>query len=246
MGGMSDVVKRELKQMMIDADIFLKWEAASEDKIKVKRIYIDLAGDLAAGILLSQLVYWHLPSKKNRLPKVRVFKDGKMWIAKTREEWWEECRLSDWQVRRSIKTLKNKGIIEKKIFNFDGKPTTHIHLKLDNLYPMIIKLCHEYRYDRVSPDGFGEILQIHESVKSSKSITETTTETTTDICETRNQNLVLKTLLKEQPEILSHLITRKNHDCDICEGIGMIFVPGGGGTGYYQACECTAAKPISE
>ena len=42
---------------------FIAWEQVSRDTIDVKRCYVDIAGDLVAGILLSQIVYWHLPDK---------------------------------------------------------------------------------------------------------------------------------------------------------------------------------------
>lgn len=43
---------------------FLLWEMRSRDCIKVKRCYIDVAQDLEAGVLLSQIIYWHLPDKE--------------------------------------------------------------------------------------------------------------------------------------------------------------------------------------
>jgi len=62
---------------------FLLWETASRDTVDFKTIYVDMADDLVAGLLLSQIVYWYLPSKEGR-SKLRVFKDGYYWIAKTR------------------------------------------------------------------------------------------------------------------------------------------------------------------
>jgi len=44
---------------------FLEWEGKARDAIDCKRHYIDLAGgDVVAGLLLSQIMYWHLPPKK--------------------------------------------------------------------------------------------------------------------------------------------------------------------------------------
>jgi len=37
---------------------FLLWERASRDTLEVKRLYIDMAGDLVAGIVLSQIVFY--------------------------------------------------------------------------------------------------------------------------------------------------------------------------------------------
>jgi hypothetical protein len=38
-----------------DFNHFLLWEQASRDAIMVKRVYIDMAGDVIAGLMLSQI-----------------------------------------------------------------------------------------------------------------------------------------------------------------------------------------------
>lgn len=123
----------------MDISNFLKWEALSYDCIDVKRIYIDIADDLVAGILLSQIVYYNLPSKNNNQKdnaeqnKLRIIKEGKKWLAKGRSDWWDECRISEKQFDRAIVKLVEKGLVEKKIFKFNGNPQVHIWLCLDKL-----------------------------------------------------------------------------------------------------------------
>ena len=58
-----------------DFDHFLLWEHASRDAIMVKRVYIDMAGDVIAGLMLSQIVYWHLPNDEGKT-RLRVEVDG--------------------------------------------------------------------------------------------------------------------------------------------------------------------------
>jgi hypothetical protein len=111
---------------------FLKWEELSKDTIDVKRIYIDIADDLVAGILLSQIIFWCLPSKRGKT-KLRIKKDECLWLAKGREDWWEECRITPKQFDRASQILSDKGLIEKKIFKFNGNPTIHIRLIPENL-----------------------------------------------------------------------------------------------------------------
>jgi len=111
---------------------FLAWEQMSRDTIDVKKVYIDIAEDLVAGILLSQIIYWYLPDQEGKT-KLRVEKDGQLWLAKGREDWWEECRITPKQFDRAIKILQKKGLVEKKIFKFNGNPTTHIRLNFDVL-----------------------------------------------------------------------------------------------------------------
>lgn len=118
------------QNLAMDFKEFLLWEQASQDTIDVKKIYIDIAGDQLAGILLSQIMYWFLPSKKGG-SKLRVIKDGVEWLAKGRNDWWDECRFSPKQFDRASKILESKNIIEKKTYKFDGDPTIHIRVNFD-------------------------------------------------------------------------------------------------------------------
>jgi len=111
-------------------DNFLRWEQTTRDTIDVKLMYIDLAGDLAAGVFLSQVVYWHLPSK-NGSSKLRVKHEGKFWIAKGRNDWWDEVRITAKQFDNISRNLVTLGILEKKVFKFNGNPTVHIRLVED-------------------------------------------------------------------------------------------------------------------
>lgn len=110
---------------------YLSWEQSSRDTIDVKRAYIDAAGDLPSGVLLSQLVYWYLPAQGKS--KLRVVREDKLWLVKRREDWWEECRLTVKQVDRSLKVLRDKGFIETKLFKYKGAATMHIALNIDAL-----------------------------------------------------------------------------------------------------------------
>lgn len=106
---------------------FLTWEQASRDTIDFKTIYVDMADDLIAGLLLSQIVYWYLPSKKGG-SKLRVFKDGYYWIAKARHEWWDEIRVRPRQIDRATVILQQKGIIVTRLYRFNNAPTSHIRI----------------------------------------------------------------------------------------------------------------------
>lgn len=173
---------------------FLAREQAENDGFYTKKMYIDIAGDLLAGILLSQIVYWYLPSKDNGATKLRVVKDGELWLAKGRDDWWEECRITAYQFDRAIKVLCDIGIVEKKIFKFNGNPMIHVRivpdkfLELTDAYLNTIGKQFDNGYveegsktilDNVE-NGFS-ILSKNEIGQSRKSITENTTDTTTEI-----------------------------------------------------------------
>lgn len=108
---------------------FIGWELASQDTIDFKKCYVDLADDLIAGLLLSQIVYWHLPSKDSGKTKLRVKKENHLWIAKGRNDWHDEIRITAKQYDRAIKILIKKDVVETKIFKFNSNPTTHVRLK---------------------------------------------------------------------------------------------------------------------
>jgi hypothetical protein len=106
---------------------FLLWEMRSRDCIKVKRCYIDVAQDLEAGVLLSQIIYWHLPDKEGE-QKLTVQRDGHWWLAKAREDWWDECRLTPKQFDRAIRYLEAKQLVCTKVYKWQGQNTKHIRV----------------------------------------------------------------------------------------------------------------------
>jgi len=108
---------------------FFIQEQISGDSIDVKRIYLKMAGDIVAGVLLSQIVFWCLPTKEWR-SKLRVYRDGCLWVAKSRTGWEEEdgIPITPRQVDRALKILRDAGLVETVIHRFRGAPTIHIRL----------------------------------------------------------------------------------------------------------------------
>ncbi len=112
---------------------FLSWERSTRDTLDVKKIYMDIAGDPMAGIALSEILYWYLPDRNGQSNKLRIEKpaaNGQMysWIAVRRYEWWDRCRFSPEQADYAIRKLIERGLIEKKVFKFDGEPTVHLRM----------------------------------------------------------------------------------------------------------------------
>lgn len=116
---------------------FILWEAASRDTIDFKRIYVDIVGDLIAGLLLSQIVFWNLPSKDGKKNKLTVYKKDKLWLAKQRSDWWDEIRITPRQYDRAIKKLKEKDLVEVWNTMYNGQRTPHIWLNIDRLTKLI-------------------------------------------------------------------------------------------------------------
>ncbi len=116
-------------------------------------MYVDITGDLIAGILLGQLVWWYLPNKQGQ-SKLRVKKDGKEWIAKKRNDWYEEVRISARQYDRASKKLAKLDLIETNLYKFNGVPTTHIRLNKKKLVKMVKDYLQEQK-DKIDNEWLG-------------------------------------------------------------------------------------------
>ncbi|HYW21198.1 MAG TPA: hypothetical protein VE956_18245 [Nodularia sp. (in: cyanobacteria)] len=111
---------------------FLTWEARSRDTLEVKRCYVDVAGgDLIAGILLSQIIYWHLPDHEGQ-SRLRIERDGYKWLAKKRDDWWKECRITPRQFDLATKLLQSKNLIKTATYKFGNSPIKHIRIDWEN------------------------------------------------------------------------------------------------------------------
>lgn len=124
------------------SDDFLKgWvqsEAAHDDSIALKRIYIDICGEnLFDAVLFSQVVYWHCPRKKDGASRLKIEHEGHLWLAKNYSDWWEECRVPEGTARDSIRRLMAVGLIHKRIWHFEGKKVPHIRIDPERFQELI-------------------------------------------------------------------------------------------------------------
>ena len=76
-----------------------------------KHMYVDICDDLVAGILLSKIVYWFSPSKKNHHSRCQAEYKGRKCLVKQRADWWDECRISVKQFDRVKLILEKLGFI---------------------------------------------------------------------------------------------------------------------------------------
>lgn len=113
---------------IVTFDDFIQWEGSTKDVLDVKKIYIDIAGDLIAGVILSELLYWYLPSKDGKPNKLKVSHEGKKWIACRRYEWWDRIRITPRQADLAIGRLVKLELVEKAVYKFNGDPTLHVRI----------------------------------------------------------------------------------------------------------------------
>ncbi len=159
---------------------FLLWEATTRDTIDFKKAYVDMAGDLVAGLLLSQIVFWTLPDREGK-SKLRVYKDEQWWIAKRREDWWDEIRITARQFDRAVKILEKQGLLVTALYKFDGAPTKHVRIDespflaaWETVLTQSVKSILPKGEKPSSPNGEKDLPD------SVRSLTETTAETTTE------------------------------------------------------------------
>lgn len=108
---------------------WLKSEDAAQDIVAVKRIYVDICDrNLHSGVMLSQIMFWHGKNKETGKPRLQIFRDGHYWLAKSYQDWWDECRVNEHTARKCISHLEKLGLIETKLWKFAGTPTKHIRI----------------------------------------------------------------------------------------------------------------------
>lgn len=144
----------DLKQITIQ---LIKQVTGQSNVLSIPRAFIAYTGGLDTAVLLSQIMYWSTRGE-----------DG--WFYKSYTDWTKEIALSEYEVRKACKKLKDMGLLTMKLRKVGGGPTLHYHLE-----------------DTIFSESFLKFLSI-DSEESSVSIvkklkeplyTKTTTKTTT-------------------------------------------------------------------
>lgn len=108
---------------------FAALRLANDDAVSIPKIYFDIVGDdFAAAAVLDEILFWTLPNKKTGRTALRVRKDGILWLAVSRSEWWDRKRLTERQADRGIEKLVELGLIEKCIHRFNGHGQMHLRV----------------------------------------------------------------------------------------------------------------------
>lgn len=132
--------------------------------------------DMVVATLFCQLFYWHTKSKSG-VSMLRVQKEGCWWVAKSANEWKDEVGLTRMQTRRAIKVLVDKGVIEHKVWKFDGVPTGHFRFLVLEGKRVILSSTSQILGEGNSPKQPIHLFPVtNPLVPHNQSITETTTE----------------------------------------------------------------------
>jgi hypothetical protein len=115
-------------------------------------------GSLEGGVFLSQVIFWCDKSKRE---------DG--FFYKSAKEWEAETFLSPYKVRKYSEKLQELGVLEIKLKKANGAPTNHYRFRFRNFAESFVKFL--TMENQKSDNGL---------LKNEQSITETTTEKTTE------------------------------------------------------------------
>lgn len=164
-------------------DGWIASESADKDSIHVKRLYIDINdGNAYDAILFSQIMYWHGYSEKTGKPRMTVEKDGHLWIAKSYDDWWDECRIKADVARKAIDRMVKRGLLIKKVYRFNTMPTTHIRVNVEG-FEQVVNYVQRERIETPLCYNVAErdaTTYQNGMLQRSRTLTETTTKTTTD------------------------------------------------------------------
>ncbi|NIO06497.1 MAG: hypothetical protein GTO40_00380, partial [Deltaproteobacteria bacterium] len=141
--------------------------SGQKNTITLPRIYLKIAGDVVAGLFLSQCVWW---SDKSDC------EDG--WFWKANKEWKEEIGLSYAQVKRATAKLVEMGILKTKLKKVKGAPTTHYYVDMDRLINLIFDFLEIRQNGRVENQESSKSKDFQESEKSLTPLTPPSTDST--------------------------------------------------------------------
>ena len=147
--------------------------SGQQNILVLPRLFIDLTGDFNSALLLSQLLYWSDRTSD---------RDG--WIYKTHKDWQSELGLNRYFLDKAKSRLIQLGLIQVTIKKANGSPTMHfkvIEAMLSKTLNTILQAAEpESRKWNCESLANGNVkVSQNEMSNFSKSLTETTTETTT-------------------------------------------------------------------
>lgn len=140
-----------------------EWEESIGTGVYIHDSVIEEVGPSAA-IVFGKILSWCQPNKQEKT-KLRVEKEGGLWLAKSNSNVAMECRISHKKARLAVEALVKANYLKVKIFRFNGSMTTHFQLgekgrpfcrfdephkknssirhKHPHRYPVVVKQNHE-------------------------------------------------------------------------------------------------------
>lgn len=118
-------------------------QKATEDKIGCQKIYVDIAGGIEEAFILDELIFFTLPRPETGKTGLRVWKEGSLWMAVSRSEWWDRKRITAKQADGAIERLVKRGLVLKDYFLFNKQKTTHLRLNVAEFFRRYMEALEE-------------------------------------------------------------------------------------------------------
>lgn len=115
-------------------------QKASEDTIGCQKIYVDISGGIEEAFILDELIFFTLPKNESGRSSLRIWKNGVLWMAVRRTEWWDRKRLTARQSDSAIQNLLDLKLIYKEVFKFNSQPTVHIRLNVKEFFKRYMEI----------------------------------------------------------------------------------------------------------
>lgn len=135
-------------------------KSSAEDIVSVSKIYIDMTGDIEAAMVLDELMFWTCPTKR-RGTGLRVRRDGYLWLAVGRSDWWERKRITERQADRAVRKLEELGLVQKKVMLFGGKTTVHLRVIVKKFFELYAKNTPQFD-DEGGEDDANDLADLYE------------------------------------------------------------------------------------
>lgn len=144
-----------------------------DNKIIVDVAFVHFCGDdLPAAVFLSQLIYW--------TPRAKL---AGGWIAKSKEEWYEETCLSPYFIRKATEQFERRGFLKTTRRHFKGAPTVHFLMNREIFMDAFVKFLTKGDVDNIAePEckNFDEPCNVKILTMDSQNFDEPNTDTTSD------------------------------------------------------------------
>lgn len=131
---------------------WLQSESAGQDVIVLRRLYVDINdGCLISGVMFSQIMYWH-GFTNDGARRLKIYRDGHYWLAKTYSEWWDECRIKERTARTILNDIAARDLIIKSVYKFSGNPTVHIRVNFARFQELVTSRYDAQCHNQLTPD----------------------------------------------------------------------------------------------
>lgn len=106
-----------------------RYNEEAEQCVRVPIAFIDMnGGNLYDAIIFSQIMYWHMPSKRNGKTKLRYKLNGHLWLVKNHKDWYEETRINASTVRKCLDRIRDRGLIIYELHGSKGNVSPYMRI----------------------------------------------------------------------------------------------------------------------